>query len=98
MDELTLCFPGTGAADFDWQHFDPDTMRGGCSTLIGSRILMDCGPTTLSQMIRFGCNPALVTDLVFTHSHADHFDTETLQRLIEARGDGLVLTLPTKKE
>ena len=93
MDELTICFLGTGAADFDWPHFDPATMRGSCSTLIGSRILIDCGPTTLSQLLRFGCDPALVTDLVFTHSHADHFDEETLERLIAARGDAPPLTV-----
>lgn len=69
-----LLFLGTGAADYDWNHYGEPGVLGSTATLLDGHILFDCGPTTLKSIERFGISPADITDLVLTHNHEDHFN------------------------
>lgn len=41
-------------------------------TIQDFRILIDCGPTTVGQLLRAGIEPDEIDLLIITHSHADH--------------------------
>lgn len=77
---MRLQFLGTGAADWD----GPDA-RGEYRRLTATRIddslLIDLTATTLGEIER----PESVTDVLFTHSHADHFDPGALRALSPRR-------------
>ena len=53
--------------------------------LVNGRVLIDCGPTVLDVMHRFDVNPAEVTDILLTHTHADHLHPATLLAIVAAR-------------
>lgn len=38
----------------------------------GPLLLVDCGPTTLTQLLRFGLDPLAVAHTFLTHQHGDH--------------------------
>ncbi len=73
---MKLTFLGTGAADWN----GPDARgeyRRLTSTLIDGSLLIDV-THTVDDMIE---NPAAITDVLFTHSHDDHFDLDALRAL-----------------
>ena len=77
---MKLTFLGTGAADWN----GPDARgeyRRLTSTLIDDCLLIDV-THTVDDMIE---NPAAITDVLFTHSHDDHFDLDALRALAPVR-------------
>lgn len=76
---------GTGAADHHWDRLGEPGVRGSAGTLIDGRVLIDCGATGHANLTRFGVAPSALTDLVITHSHGDHFNTEQIGRVIAER-------------
>ena len=82
---MELLLLGTGAADGIPAYFAESRLsslareNGGkdlrlrSSALIDGKLKIDFGPDTLAQCYKFKLNPAEWTDIVFTHSHDDHF-------------------------
>ena len=87
---MNILFLGTGAADWPPAPFRPDyapgEWRGFTSTLFAGCVLIDCGPTTLAALDRFGVDPAAVTNLLITHSHGDHYCLDSIAVLASAGG------------
>ena len=46
---------------------------------LGEKIRIDFGPDTFYHIVKFGLRLDLLTDLVFTHSHRDHFSPGELE-------------------
>jgi ribonuclease BN (tRNA processing enzyme) len=86
---------GTGAADWPAkyppveQQFERGAVRGMCSMLVNGHILIDCGPTVLDAMNRYSVDPAAITDIVLTLTHADHFHPDSILTLASARNSEL---------
>ena len=77
---MKLTFLGTGAADWN----GPDARgeyRRLTSTLIDEGLLIDV-THTVDDMIQ---NPSAITDVLFTHSHSDHYDPDALRALAPVR-------------
>lgn len=83
-----LCL-GTGAADWkiaerpegaEWRRF--------CSSLLDGKLLIDPGPHVYDYVEKEGC-PALldnVRNIIVTHSHGDHYNPKTVERIAKANG------------
>ncbi len=69
-------FLGTGAADCGTPAVGFDN-RAYASLLINDRVLID---GTMRVLEKIG-NPARITDILYTHSHADHYDPQLLAAL-----------------
>lgn len=88
---MTIQLLGTGAADgipaiFTECRIDPRTISVGskdCRTraaaLIDGCIKIDMGPDTLAQIQQNQLNPCDWDNIIFTHSHEDHFTVSELQ-------------------
>lgn len=77
---MKLEFLGTGAAD--WNGVDErGEYRRLTSTLIDGTLLIDVTHTVDDQIK----NPAAITNVIFTHSHNDHFDLDALRALSPVR-------------
>ncbi len=61
-------------------------MRGSCATLVGGRVLIDCGTTGFRSLVRWGVDPRALREIWFTHSHSDHCDPAEIAALLDARG------------
>ena len=82
---MKIMFIGTGAADNDWSRYGEDGISGSTATLIDDRLLIDCGPTVPAALERFGQDRQLITDIVITHNHDDHFLPEVLAKVVAGR-------------
>jgi ribonuclease BN (tRNA processing enzyme) len=80
-----LHFIGTGAADHDWKNIGAPGVRGSSCMLLDGHILLDAGVTAAVNLERFGVDPDVVTDLLVTHTHIDHFDPAAIGKIIAAR-------------
>ena len=93
--KIELLFLGTGAADWSSKYppaekqLERGEVRGMSSMLVNGNILIDCGPTVLDAMNRYKVNPADITDILLTHTHADHFHQDTLLAIADAKDAGL---------
>ena len=77
---MKLKFLGTGAAD--WNGPDENGyLRRLTSTLFDDTLLIDVTKTVLDMIDQ----PEAITDVFFTHSHADHFSIEALRSLAPCR-------------
>jgi ribonuclease Z len=47
--------------------------RACSSYLIDSRIVLDAGPGSFGNLLRYGANPLRITHVLITHMHGDHF-------------------------
>lgn len=89
--KIEILFLGTGAADWSSTYPSPEKkrargeVRGMSSVLVNGHILIDCGPTVLSVMKRYNVSPAGITDILLTHTHADHFHKDTLLAIADSR-------------
>lgn len=86
-----ILFLGTGAADginavFPNNFSNKDLRRCAC-TLIDDKILLDCGPHTLSSLSIAGINPKNITDIILTHLHEDHFSLSAANALAALNPD-----------
>ena len=75
---MRIRFLGTGAAD--WQRGGAE-YRAFTSTLSDDRLMIDGTPDALAG-VPAGCR---VTDIVYTHSHGDHFSVQALEQLAPVR-------------
>lgn len=82
---LSIRTLGTGAGDHKWDRLGEPGVRGSAGTLIGGRVLIDCGVTGHANLTRFGIAPDALTDLAITHSHGDHFNVGQIERVIAER-------------
>ena len=93
--KLELLFLGTGAANWPRKYpplnktLSRGEVRGMSSMLINGHILIDCGPTVLDVMKRYDVNPAGITDILLTHTHADHLHENSILALANSRDAGL---------
>ncbi len=85
---MKIKFLGTGAADWNIKdRRDGEFFRRLSSTLINDDLLIDPGPHIFDFCERENC-PTLfenVTDIIVTHSHADHFCADTVKRLFNEK-------------
>ncbi len=83
---MKLLYIGTGAADWTQAAGARDgvTRRFTC-TLVDEALLIDLAPTTPAACFEDGGVFAGVTDILYTHSHDDHYDRDTLARLASHR-------------
>lgn len=81
---MKLTFLGTGAADWDINAFDPALpFRRFSGTLINDDLLIDPGPH-IFHFAEHNGTPRMfdnIKSIIVTHSHADHFNAETVSRL-----------------
>ena len=89
--KLELLFLGTGAANWP-KKYPPlektlarGEVRGMSSMLINGHILIDCGQTVLDVMKRYEVDPASISDILLTHTHADHLHEASILALANAR-------------
>ena len=76
---MELMFLGCGAADFDWSRYGEDGVLGSTVSLLNKSVLLDCGPTAVASMKRFGVETAGIRAVINTHSHSDHFNVEQIK-------------------
>lgn len=76
---MILKFLGTGAAD--WAEPANGFYRANACALIDGSVMID---GTLRALDRIG-DPKAITDILYTHSHEDHFDPALLARLAPVR-------------
>lgn len=77
---MDIRFLGTGAADWHGPDLNGEFRRL-TSTLINGHILIDGTKTVLDQIP----DPGAIADVIYTHSHEDHFDLEALKSLAPCR-------------
>lgn len=76
---MRLTFLGTGAAD--WVEPVGGEFRAYTSTRLDSALLIDGTMRALERI----SDPDAITDILYTHSHRDHFDARLLERLAPVR-------------
>ena len=76
---MKMMFLGCGAADYDWSHYGEDGVLGSTVTLLDDYILLDCGPTAVASMERFGVSKDSIKAIVNTHNHSDHLNAEQVK-------------------
>lgn len=92
QEALRILFLGSGASDWDIKAYPQDKQvllsgayRGQSSILINDSILVDCGVTVPAALDIFNINVDNITDIVITHTHGDHFNIESLQKIQSKR-------------
>ena len=92
QDTFTVLFLGTGAADWDVNAYPQEkeilisgAYRGQSSILINNSILVDCGATVAAALDIFGVHIDTITDIVITHTHADHFNIDSIKKIASKR-------------
>jgi len=89
---MKLEFLGTGAADYpkDFSKNDgsPRYMRRYSSALVNSDMMIDPGPHIYDYEEKLGTPGMLrgVTTVILTHSHGDHYNPDSLERLCREAG------------
>ena len=85
---MKVTFLGTGAADWDINAYVPGRFhRRFSSVLINDDLLIDPGPHVFHFCEHNGTPNLLdgVKNILVTHSHADHFNPQTVKRLCVGR-------------
>ena len=90
-DTIRILFLGTGAADWPIPYrpavneTQDGTIRGYSSVVIDNRILIDAGATVPDAIRHFSADVNRFTDILLTHTHADHCDVDAIRRLLSQR-------------
>lgn len=86
---MEILFLGTGAADFcdelNKKHsfgLNDKSVRKSASVLLDKKILIDCGPHTLSALSLYNADVKKIKALFITHFHSDHFNKENVEELL----------------
>lgn len=93
--KIELLFLGTGAADWSKKYppvgklMGRGEVRGMTSMLVNGQILIDCGPTVLDVMQRYEVQASEITDILLTHTHADHFHKSSILAIANSRDAAL---------
>ena len=84
---MEVLFLGTSACDYSPKlngefkdKFDFNARRSS-SILIDGNVLVDCGDHTLDSLRIAGVDMSLITDILITHLHSDHFRINNIQRI-----------------
>ncbi|MBP5308485.1 MAG: MBL fold metallo-hydrolase [Clostridia bacterium] len=87
--KIPCAFLGTCAADFHLlkitdcaDRFDLNARRASCM-LIGESLLIDCGMHAIDSMRIAKADISKITDIFLTHTHADHFNRENVEKIAE---------------
>lgn len=87
---LEILFLGTGAADWPLQIDKNETFfRRRSSILINQHMLVDCGDNIPGVIP----NPKAITDIIYTHSHPDHYSLQAIEKLLEMGPDKIRIWL-----
>ena len=81
---MKVIFLGTGAADWDINAYSPEQFYRRCSSiLINDDLLVDPGPNIFHFCETNGTPHLLdgVRNIIVTHSHWDHFNSASVERL-----------------
>lgn len=84
---MKITFLGTGAADFlpslsDKNRYTLSKDIRRCTvTLLDENTLIDCGPHILDEIEIHHIDPTLIENILLTHNHSDHFDSDMLKSL-----------------
>ncbi len=87
---MELLFLGTGAADWpyhpaeEWAADQDNRIRRTSSALLDGKILIDPAPASFQYASLLGVDLTRITDVLLTHSHADHFDSDALSAFAQA--------------
>lgn len=90
MSTFELLFLGTCACDFSPRletelkdSFDFDARRAS-SILINKNILIDCGPHCIDSLRIAGADMSKITDIFISHTHCDHFNLQSIEKIAAA--------------
>ncbi len=79
---MKILFLGTGASDWDPTcDYDNPEYRRNASALIDDVLLIDPGPCVQDALNTFNIDVEKIRYVINTHTHADHFDEDTLEFL-----------------
>lgn len=83
---MNLLFLGTGAAEaYDLAEAEMDSTRRRCAAvLVNGQVLVDVSRQSFDFMVKLGKDPSKVTDILLSHSHADHFCKEAFFQFVAA--------------
>ena len=84
---IELQFLGTCACDFSPRlktdlkdKFDKDCRRSS-ALLLDGKYLIDCGVHTVESLRIAGVDTSLITDVLITHTHLDHYNEDNIKEL-----------------
>lgn len=86
---MRILFLGTGAADWEKNPQNFDGVRKFSSALVNEMLLIDPAPTSYRYFVFLGGDATKITDVILTHSHADHLDIDDLRAFAKASGKKL---------
>lgn len=96
---MKLLFLGTGAADWNIKSsVKDDEFRRYTSTLVDDCLLIDPGPCVLEALNTFGADKNKIKFIINTHSHSDHYNTETVENLIQCGAEFIPFLSGEEKE
>lgn len=85
-DGFKVLFLGTGAADWTLaDNVSNSNFRRYSSILVNESILIDCGLGLDEAIKTFHVDVDKIADILITHSHKDHLDIPTLEKIIGKR-------------
>lgn len=80
---MKLLFLGTGAADWNYSvDKDNPEYRRNASLLIDGELLIDPGPDVIDAIRCFNVEISKIKYVIFTHSHKDHYNELTVEKLL----------------
>lgn len=87
MNAFEFTFLGTCACDYNPElktslknKFDFNTRRSSCA-IFNSHYLIDCGDHTLNSLEIVEKDLSEITDIFITHTHSDHFNPESIEKI-----------------
>lgn len=96
---MKLCFPGTGAADYQPEdRQDGAFFRRFSSLLVDDELLIDCSCGVADFCKETGLDLSRVEVLLFTHTHDDHYRPEAIRAAFGAHPPLLCAEKETAKQ
>ncbi len=94
-ENMTLLFLGSGASGrtipdlypTDRQRLLSGQFRAYSSLLVNDSVLIDCGATVPKALEIFDVDVDVITDILITHSHGDHFNANSIRAIQSLRPD-----------
>lgn len=83
---MKITFMGTGAADWDIsKRKNGEFFRRLSGVLINDDLMIDCSADIVDFAEKNSFKLSDVTSLLITHSHSDHFEPETIEKLLSEK-------------
>ena len=89
---MKIRFLGTGAADWKLSKTEQEIIADGTfyrrstCNLIDEHILIDLSPQSYDYAVRLGVDMSKITDLIISHTHADHYSAKSFVSFAKASG------------